>query len=79
MGTELKILNPTKMKQFYALTAIAVFFNVHSSAQFIQNFEPINSLTTGCNLTVNSDRTDVGTEVITGTGSLFFARKQRLA
>ena len=58
------------MKQFYALTIVA-FFTLQSAAQFTQNFDAVNALTAGCNLSVNSDRTSLGADVISGTGSLF--------
>jgi hypothetical protein len=58
------------MKQFYAL-AILAFFTQQSSAQFSQNFDAVNALTSGCNLSINADRTTVATEVISGTASLF--------
>ena len=59
------------MKQFYALTAMAVVLTFSSAAQFTQNFDAATSLTSGCNVVTNSDRTTVAGEVINGTGSLF--------
>jgi Bacterial Ig domain len=58
------------MKQFYALTSV-VFFSLQVTAQFTQNFDDANALTSGCNLTVNSDRTITAGEVISGTASLY--------
>ena len=58
------------MKQFYALTILA-FLSLQTSAQFTQNFDAVSALTSGCNLTVNSERTSIPAEVISGTGSLF--------
>lgn len=59
------------MKQFYILTALAVLVAIQTNAQFTQNFDAVNSLTSGCNSTINAARTTTVGEVINGTGSLF--------
>ena len=59
------------MKQFYSLTALAVFFTIPAFAQYTQNFEASNSLTTGCTSVVNAALTNTPGEVITGTSSLY--------
>lgn len=59
------------MKQFYALTAFAVFFSLQATAQYTQNFENSTSLTTGCTVVVNAGLTTDPLEVITGTSSLY--------
>src|SRR5688572_10039780 len=57
------------MKQFYALV-IPAFFTLQSIAQYTQNFDDVNSLSSGCNIAVNANRTVLAGEVISGTASL---------
>lgn len=62
--------NPKKMKTISTLT-VCLFLIINAGfAQYTQNFEE-SSLSSGCALVVNADRTTSTAEIITGTGSLY--------
>jgi len=60
------------MKKISTLCAILILtFVTKSFGQYIQNFDASNSLTSGCSIVANTDRTTTTGEVINGSGSLF--------
>lgn len=59
------------MKQYFILIVAAGLYTLPAAAQYTQNFDAANALTSGCNMVSNTDRTTVSTEVISGTGSLY--------
>ncbi|HVE61335.1 MAG TPA: hypothetical protein VNA26_05930, partial [Chitinophagaceae bacterium] len=60
------------MKTISTLCAIlSLTFATKSFGQYTQNFDASNSLTSGCSIVANTDRTTASGEVINGMGSLF--------
>jgi hypothetical protein len=60
------------MKKISTLCAILILtFVTKSFGQYIQNFDASNSLTSGCSIVANTDRTTTTGEVINGSGNLF--------
>jgi hypothetical protein len=60
------------MKQYLILfILVAALYTLPAAAQYTQNFDAANALTSGCTVVSNTDRTILAGEIIGGTGSLY--------